>query len=167
MPFCPDCGSPVPDNSSRCPICGAEIKLPVRPAAKPVDHASFIEKMPVTTCDIHQDYEIISPVYCGIANYFGKFSGSQFDHLMAEYTKKLQDNAGKGEKKWAVFVKNCTRSDSPEALEAAFYIGVEELKKRAAFLGANAVIGMRQEVSVDKNSTGFCLQLYGTAVKLK
>ena len=52
--------------------------------------------------------------------------------------------------------------------DIAFFIAVEELKERAALLGADAVIGMRQDIDLD--SVGFkyfYLQMYGTAVKLK
>ena len=50
----------------------------------------------------------------------------------------------------------------------AFFIVVEELKKRAARMGADAVIGMRQDIDLDTNAfTYFYLQMYGTAVKFK
>lgn len=51
--------------------------------------------------------------------------------------------------------------------DKAFFIAVEELKKRAAMLGANAIIAMRQDIDID--TTGFqffYLQMYGTAVKI-
>ena len=45
---------------------------------------------------------------------------------------------------------------------------LEELKKRAARMGADAVIGMRQDIDLDTNAfTYFYLQMYGTAVKFK
>ncbi|MGH2396287.1 MAG: heavy metal-binding domain-containing protein [bacterium] len=52
--------------------------------------------------------------------------------------------------------------------EKAFFIAVQELKKRAAILGANAVIGMRQDIDLDTNTFQFFyLQMYGTAVEFK
>ena len=52
--------------------------------------------------------------------------------------------------------------------DKAFFIVVEELKKRAARMGADAVIGMRQDIDLDTNAfTYFYLQMYGTAVKFK
>ena len=52
--------------------------------------------------------------------------------------------------------------------DKAFFIAVEELKKRAARMGADAVIGMRQDIDLDTNAfTYFYLQMYGTAVKFK
>ena len=50
--------------------------------------------------------------------------------------------------------------------EKAFFVAVEELKKRAALLGADAIIGMRQDIDLDTNTFQFFyLQMYGTAVK--
>ena len=52
--------------------------------------------------------------------------------------------------------------------EKAFYIAVEELKKKAALLDADAIIGMRQDIDLDTNGFSyFYLQMYGTAVKYK
>lgn len=52
--------------------------------------------------------------------------------------------------------------------DKAFFIAVEELKKRAARMGADAVIGMRQDIDLDTNAfTYFYLQMYGTAVRFK
>jgi hypothetical protein len=54
------------------------------------------------------------------------------------------------------------------AFEFAFYITVEELKKRAAMLGADAVVYMRQDIDLDTEVLQyFYLQMYGTAVKLR
>ncbi|MCF2554417.1 heavy metal-binding domain-containing protein [Faecalicatena contorta] len=50
--------------------------------------------------------------------------------------------------------------------EKAFYITVEELKKRAVILGADAIVCMRQDIDLDTNGFAyFYLQMYGTAVK--
>jgi predicted RNA-binding Zn-ribbon protein involved in translation (DUF1610 family) len=47
-----------------------------------------------------------------------------------------------------------------------FFIAVEELKKRAAMLSADAIIGMRQDIDMDTSTFQFFyLQMYGTAVK--
>ena len=47
-------------------------------------------------------------------------------------------------------------------------VTVEELKKQAARIDADAVIGMRQDIDLDTNGfTYFYLQMYGTAVKFK
>ena len=50
--------------------------------------------------------------------------------------------------------------------ELAFYCAVQELKKRGSMLGADAIVGMRQDIDLDTNAFAyFYLQMYGTAVK--
>ena len=45
-------------------------------------------------------------------------------------------------------------------------MGFQELKKRAALLGADAIVAMRQDIDLDTTSFQiFYLQMYGTAVK--
>ena len=52
--------------------------------------------------------------------------------------------------------------------DKAFYIAVRELEKKAIRMGADAVIGMRQDIDLDTvNFQYFYLQMYGTAVKFK
>ena len=45
--------------------------------------------------------------------------------------------------------------------DKAFFMALEELKKRAALLGADAITFLRQDIDLD--TTGF--QMYGTAVR--
>ena len=48
----------------------------------------------------------------------------------------------------------------------SFFIAVEELKKRAAILGADAIVAMRHDIDLDTNGLAyFYLQMYETAVK--
>ena len=50
--------------------------------------------------------------------------------------------------------------------EKAFFVAVQELKKRAGLLGADAIIAMRQDIDLDTTAFQFFyLQMYGTAVK--
>lgn len=52
--------------------------------------------------------------------------------------------------------------------DEAFFISVEELKKRAYYMGADAIIGMKEELNLDTNGfQHFYMQMYGTAVKFK
>ena len=47
-----------------------------------------------------------------------------------------------------------------------FFVAVQELKKRAGLLGADAIIAMRQDIDLDTTAFQFFyLQMYGTAVK--
>ncbi len=51
--------------------------------------------------------------------------------------------------------------------EKAFFVAVQELKKRAKAINAHAVISMRQDIDIDTNGFQyFYLQMYGTAVRL-
>lgn len=52
--------------------------------------------------------------------------------------------------------------------DKAFFIAVSELQVRAEKIGADAIIGMRQDIDMDTNHfQNFYLQMYGTAVKYK
>jgi hypothetical protein len=52
--------------------------------------------------------------------------------------------------------------------EKAFFVAVQELKERAGKMGADAIIGMRQDIDLDTNAfQSFYLQMYGTAVRYK
>ena len=131
-----------------------------------------VEKSPdiiVTTCDLKQEYEVIAPVYFQLSNK-GVFS-STFSKLSGEYTEKLKKLAVEGQMSkhkadwgWLYGEFSVGQND----FDKAFFIAVEELKKRAARMGADAVIGMRQDIDLDTNAfTYFYLQMYGTAVKFK
>lgn len=52
--------------------------------------------------------------------------------------------------------------------EKAFFVAVQELKKRARLVGADAIVSMRQDIDLDTSSFQFFyLQMYGTAVKFR
>lgn len=50
------------------------------------------------------------------------------------------------------------------SFEAAFYIGVEELKRKCRSLGGEAVICVREDTNV-LDGGNFAVQMYGTAVR--
>ena len=55
-----------------------------------------------------------------------------------------------------------------EDFDKAFYICLQELKKRALRLNADAIIWLRQNMELDTVGIQyFYLQMYGTAVKFK
>ena len=106
--------------------------------------------MIVTTGDIRQDYEILGPVYFQVA---GKVE-------LASMWKQREIGEGR---------VDMGQSD----FEKAFFVAVKEIEKRAAVLGGDAVIGMRQDTDMEDPDTAgssgfvfFYLQMYGTAVKL-
>ena len=50
--------------------------------------------------------------------------------------------------------------------DKAFFVTVKELQLRAEKVGADAIIGMKQDIDMDTNAFQyFYLQIYGTAVK--
>jgi uncharacterized protein YbjQ (UPF0145 family) len=123
----------------------------------------------VTTADLKQDYDVLGPVYFQVSNN-GLFS-SPIAKLVDEYKEEIEIMKSTGsfsaEKmdwgflygEWSVGQNN---------FDKAFYIAVQELKKRAAFLGADAIVGMRQDIDLDTTDFQFFyLQMYGTAVKFK
>ena len=126
-----------------------------------------MSKIIVTTGDIKRDYEILGPIYFQVSNK-GLF-GSALSKLVQKYQAEIDAMKTSGTMsadrmdwgflygKWSV-----CQSDS----EKAFFIATEELKKRAEMVGADAIIGMRQDIDMDTNGFAFFyLQMYGTAVK--
>lgn len=130
-------------------------------------------KIIVSTGDIHQDYEIIGPVYFQVNNRPEGFKSSTFSdyqELYAEKIKLLKDRINSGQpldksSNWTcVFGEYCLGESN---FEIAFFIAVEELKKRAAMLGADGIVFMRQDIDLDREAYQFFyLQMYGTAVKI-
>ena len=122
----------------------------------------------VTTGDIKQDYQIIGPIYFQISNK-GLFSNA-LSKLVKQYETEIIDmkrsgQMGEDRADWGFLYGEWSVGQSD--FEKAFFVSVEELKKRAALLGADVIIGMRQDVDLDTDSFQyFYLQMYGTAVKL-
>jgi len=125
--------------------------------------------IPVTTEDIKEEYDIIGPVYYQISNK-GIFS-STFSEKFKEYSAEIERMKKKGSMSreradWGFLYGEFSVGQSQ--FEKAFFIATEELKKRAALLGGDAIIGMRQDIDLDTNGFSyFYLQMYGTAVKKK
>lgn len=123
----------------------------------------------VTTGDLQQPYDVLGPVYFQVSNK-GLFS-SALDDLMRYYSGEIQrmkarGNMSEGRADWGFLYGEYSVGQSQ--FEAAFFIATEELKKRAKLVGADAVIGMRQDIDMDTNGFAFFyLQMYGTAVKFR
>lgn len=128
--------------------------------------------MIVSTGDINKNYEIIGPVYFQVSNKPEGFSPSTLSEYKEIYTKEVEQlkQSGKVEEiqngsfKWeCVFGEWCLGQSS---FEIAFFISVEELKKRGRMIGADGIIFMRQDIDLDKEAFQyFYLQMYGTAVR--
>lgn len=121
----------------------------------------------VTTTDLKENYQVIGPVYYQISNK-GIFS-SALSKLAKKYQDELQKMKNQGmlspdKADWGFLYGEFSAGQND--FDKAFYISVEELKKRAAMLDADAIIGMRQDIDMDTNTFQFFyLQMYGTAVK--
>ena len=139
------------------------------PKSKAEEYEDAAEKIIVTTCDLKEDYEIIGPVYFQVSNK-GIFS-SAYSELVRKYSNKIAEmkrsgNLSKEKADWGFLYGEWSVGQND--FEKAFYIAVEELKKKAALLDADAIIGMRQDIDLDTNGFSyFYLQMYGTAVKYK
>lgn len=128
-----------------------------------------MEQIIVTTGDLKEDYEILGPVYFQVSNK-GLF-GSALGALKKQYggqiaAMKQQGTMSRDRADWGFLYGEWSVGQSD--FEAAFFIATEELKKRAAMVGGDAVIGMRQDIDMDTNGFAyFYLQMYGTAVRRK
>lgn len=121
----------------------------------------------VTTCDLKEPYEIIGPIYFQVSNR-GIFA-NRLKQLREKYKNQLEGRLkNDGKRSLGSFLDVLVEPLSPgEAeFEAAFYISVFELQKIALKVGADAIVGLRQDTDLD--TTGFqyfYMQSYGTAVK--
>lgn len=123
----------------------------------------------VTTGDMQEEYDIIGPVYFQVSNK-GVFS-STLSRLVKQYSEEIENLKNQGlmdERKsdWGFLYGEWSVGQSD--FERAFFVAVQEIKKRAEILGADAVICMRQDIDLDTTAfQHFYLQMYGTAIRLK
>lgn len=121
----------------------------------------------VTTGDLKQDYEVIGPVYFQVSN--KGFFSSTLDKLVKKHSaeiarRKREGTMSRERADWGFLYGEWSVGQSD--FEKAFFVAVEEMKVRAAMVGADAVIGMRQDIDLDTNGFQFFyLQMYGTAVR--
>jgi hypothetical protein len=106
--------------------------------------------------------------------YFQVSNKGLFSSALSKLTKqyeaeiaqmKRQDQMDQDRMDWGFLYGEWSVGQSD--FEQAFFVAVQELKKRAAIVGADAIIGMRQDIDLDTTAFQyFYLQMYGTAVKL-
>ena len=139
------------------------------PRIPPTPQPNLPSDVLVTTGDLKEDYEVIGPVYFQVSNK-GIFS-SALSKLAKQYEAEIaqmkkQGQIGQFRADWGFLYGEYSVGQTD--FEKAFYIAVQELKKRATLLGAHAVISMRQDIDLDTNTFQFFyLQMYGTAVRFR
>ena len=132
-----------------------------------LEGVAMSQAMIVTTGDVKHAYEVIGPVYFQVSNK-GIFS-SALSKLVKQYSTEIaeakkQGQVGVARTDWGALYGEFSVGQGD--FEKAFFVAVEELKKRAALVGADAIIGMRQDIDLDTNTFQFFyLQMYGTAVR--
>lgn len=172
MPTCPHCGAySMHDLGKTCPNCGADLQE--KPAISEEEVEEQARTIVVSTGELGKSYEVLGPVYFHITNK-GIFS-SQFNKLEKVYRKKIDEwnksgqavglETGFGDLVLALGVGEWSAGHN--LFDKAFFIAVEELKRRAALIGADAITFLRQDIDLDtRGFQYFYLQMYGTAVKL-
>lgn len=123
-----------------------------------------------TTLDLKQEYEILGPIYFSISN--KGFFSSQLSKLSKIYETEITMKRKTQELEtpkfdWGFLYGELSYGMQNE-FDKAFYIAIRELEKKAMRMGADAVIGMKQDIDLDTvHFQYFYLQMYGTAVKFK
>lgn len=142
----------------------------------------------VTTTDINKPYDIIGPVFYQINDAgSGKMiykkqveyrsilnnlkDSNQMTNQSTSITEVMGSLAGVFELLQTGNISESTKDlmgNNHQIYDEAFFISIEELKKRAFLMGADAIIGMREELNLDTNGfQHFYMQMYGTAIKFK
>lgn len=156
MRRCRFCKEEIADSSRVCEHCDRNLITGIR-------------NVSVTTGDLQRAYDIIGPVYVQLSNK-GLFS-STFSKLLTKHTSEIEATKRLGQvagprADWGFLYGEYSVGQT--VFDQAFFVAVQELKARAGFLGADAIIGMRQDIDLDTTAFQFFyLQMYGTAVKFK
>ncbi len=159
-------------------VCASQLKgLFVTKKPPPVTDEIVIERGPitpsegviVTTCDLNQPYQIITPIYFQISNK-GVFS-NKFRTLKEQYRNALRDRNTTDHVLTLGGIVDAflgqPASVGETDFEQAFYISILELQRLAVSVQADAVIGLRQDTDLDTaDFQFFYMQSYGTAVKM-
>jgi uncharacterized protein YbjQ (UPF0145 family) len=125
--------------------------------------------MIVTTQDLKDKYDVIGPVYFQVSN--KGIISSALSKLIKKYADKLAEVKKSGQMSkekadWGFLYGEFSAGQND--FDKAFFVAVEEIKERAKLLGADAIIGLRQDIDLDTSGFQFFyLQMYGTAVKMK
>jgi hypothetical protein len=125
------------------------------------------EQIIVTTTNLDRPYTVVGPIYVQVNNR-GLFANA-FNDLVNRYQSQIDALQQRGilsnYANYGAVVGEGALGQGQ--FEKAFFVATQVLKKRAYLLGANAVIGMHQDIDIDtKGIANFYMQMYGTAVRL-
>lgn len=122
----------------------------------------------VSTGDLKKNYEVIGPIYIQVSNK-GAF-GSTLTTLIRKYRDEVKRQREEGrfspkQRDWGFLYGEWGVGQSQ--FDEAFYVCVRELQERAAKMGGDAIIWLRQDIDLDTSAIQyFYLQMYGTVVRL-
>lgn len=158
----------------------------IRQARKQMEEGDIIKaferirEFPVTTEDLACKYKIVAPIIFNTTNR-GVFA-SVYNKLEQQYScmphkillvkPEMESPAGSNLGILALSLMDASLqfegSVGQRSFDQVFYIGLAEMKLRAAEMGANAIIGLRIDFDLDTTNYGaFYLQMYGTAVTME
>lgn len=162
-----------------CPHCSSDMSVPQTSAGHRPD------AIPVTSCGLESDYEILGPVSFTVGTRGGMLAEFQRlkklnAHRLTGLQKKgqLTQSRSVGQMIGGVSLDSdgdislngqyAGASFASDDLDMAFQIAVGQLQMRASYLGANAIIGFRYDIDFDSNANvvNFFATAYGTAVRL-
>ncbi len=152
---CPKCGFHNPAPVASCGKCGV-IFARYSPEKQRVPAGQVV----VSTATISEPFDTIGPVYAVTTNMKGVLDAAARKlgiDLQAVSDSEVMSALVLGDS-----VANY------QAFPIAFAVCVEQLKRQAARLGADAVVGVKMNFDLDRSGVGlmaFTMQLIGTAVR--
>lgn len=155
MNECPKCHAPVVSGADSCAKCGVILAKFSTEKAR-----VYSSQVIVSTAVLHEPFSTVGPVYAVTTN-----RGGVLDRSAAKLGINVS-GIGASDVFSAVLFGDSLANY--KALPVAFAVCVEQLKRQAAAMGADAVIGVRMNFDLDRSGIGmqiFDMQLIGTAVK--
>jgi len=152
---CPKCSFQLPAPADSCPKCGVIIARYNAERTR-VPSAQVV----VSTTMISEPFSVLAPVYSLATN-----NHRQLDSA----ARKLGINV-KSTTDFEIMAALFTGDSSAnyQAFPIAWTVCIEQLKRQAASLGGDAVVGVRMEFETDRSGVGlshFTMHAYGTAVR--
>ena len=152
---CPKCNFKLPAPAPVCPKCGV-IFAKWTPERRKVYPAQVV----VSTTLLSEPFTTLGPVYTLTTNMKGTL-----DAAAKKLGVDVQAISNTEVLSAAIFGDSVANF---QAFPVAFAVCVEQLKRQAASIGADAVIGVQMNFDLDRSALGlsaFTMQLFGTAVR--